>query len=83
MEALVDMIPNDIKINAYHAESYIVNTKTPDAMAPCVVRSWPDLTMQGARASAAMVLTKLSWNIPVSAPEGLICFSWKVTNDLG
>ena len=29
------------------------------------------ITTQGARASAAMVLTSLSWNIPVSAPEGL------------
>ena len=29
-----------------------------------------DLAMQGAMASAAMVLTRVSPNIPVSAPEG-------------
>ena len=29
-----------------------------------------DLVMQRAKVSAAMLLTKLSWNIPVSAPEG-------------
>ena len=27
--------------------------------------------MQGGRASAGMVLTKFSWNVPVSAPDGL------------
>ena len=31
-----------------------------------------DLIMQGARASAAMVLTKFARNIPGSAPEGLL-----------
>ena len=39
--------------------SYIVNAMVAD-----------DLAMQGARAWAAMVLTKLSWNILASAPDG-------------
>ena len=30
------------------------------------------LALQGARASAAMILTQFSWTIPSSAPEGLI-----------
>ena len=30
-----------------------------------------DLAIQGTRSSAAMVLTELAWNNPVSAPEGL------------
>ena len=30
-----------------------------------------DLALQGAKASVAMILTYLSWNIPDSLPEGL------------
>ena len=32
------------------------------------------LLMQGARASAAMVLTSLAWNIVVSTPEESTCY---------
>ena len=43
--------------------SCIVNTMAVD-----------DLIAQRARATAAMVLTYFSWNMPVSVPEGLIEF---------
>ena len=43
-----------------NSSSCIVNTMAADG-----------LVMQGARASGAMVLTKFSWNILVSAPEEL------------
>ena len=42
---------------------YIVNSMNAD-----------DLATQGARPSAAMVLTYFSQNIPISAPEVFICF---------
>ena len=35
-----------------------------------------DLATQGARASVAMVLPKLSWNILLSAPQGLTHWPW-------
>ena len=38
--------------------SYLVNTRVAD-----------DLVIQGARASATMVLVKLFWNLPVPAPQ--------------
>ena len=42
-------------------------------------RQWPVyptksiLCLQGAKASATILLTYLSWNIPISAPEGVKC----------
>ena len=44
--------------------SYIVNTMTAD-----------DLVMKFARVSAGLVLTYLSWNFSVLAPDGL---NWEV-----
>ena len=35
---------------------------------------------QGARASAAMVLTYLFWNIAASTPDGLVVYYRKVSN---
>ena len=41
-----------------------------------------DLATQGARASAAMVLTTFCWNILASAPEGLAQSSYDAIWDL-
>ena len=57
MMQVVEIVPHE---RTRPCLSYIVNTMDTD-----------DLAMQGARASAEMLSYQFSWNILVSAPEGL------------
>ena len=59
MSRVVESIPRGRQ--QHEILSDVINTMTSD-----------DLTMQGAMATAVIVLTYFSLNIPVSAPEGLL-----------